>query len=191
MSRRRLVYEGKAKILYEGPEPGTPLGEVLPLSEDVLEIETGFNRPDLTAIYGIAREVAVVTGDELRPPPGVDPEAPAFLQYTSGSTSSPRGVVITHANLVHNSRRIQRCFRTNAESRGVFWLPLYHDMGLIGGVIQTLFCGGTSTLLSPVAFLQRPVRWLQAISRPASPATRRPSTCASTRSSSRARWWRL
>jgi acyl-CoA synthetase (AMP-forming)/AMP-acid ligase II len=98
-------------------------------------------------------------------PPGPEPSSPAFLQYTSGSTSAPKGVVITHANLVHNSARIQRAFRTGPESRGVFWLPLYHDMGLIGGVLQTLYCGGTSMLLSPVAFLQRPVRWLEAISR--------------------------
>ncbi|MDQ3777918.1 MAG: phenylalanine--tRNA ligase subunit beta, partial [Actinomycetota bacterium] len=61
-------------VLEDGPEPGTPLANVLPLAEDVLEIETGFNRPDLPAIYGIAREVAVVTGAELSPPPGADPE---------------------------------------------------------------------------------------------------------------------
>jgi phenylalanyl-tRNA synthetase beta chain len=61
-------------VLEEGLEPGTPLADVLPLVEDVLEVETGFNRPDLTAIYGIAREVALVTGGELAPAPGVDPE---------------------------------------------------------------------------------------------------------------------
>jgi phenylalanyl-tRNA synthetase beta chain len=61
-------------VLEDGPEPGTPLGDVLPLAEDVLEIETAFNRPDLMAIYGIAREVAVVTGGELAPVPGRDPE---------------------------------------------------------------------------------------------------------------------
>jgi phenylalanyl-tRNA synthetase beta chain len=61
-------------VLEDGPEPGTPLADVLPLGDDVLEIETGFNRPDLTSIYGIAREVAVVTGAELAPPPGRDPE---------------------------------------------------------------------------------------------------------------------
>ena len=60
-------------VLPDGPEPGTPLGDVLPLRETVLEIETGFNRPDLTSVYGIAREVAALTGAELAPPPGVDP----------------------------------------------------------------------------------------------------------------------
>ena len=73
--------------------------------------------------------------------------------------------MITHANLLENSARIQASFGSTAESRGVFWLPLFHDMGLIGGVIQTIYCGGSSTLISPVSFLQRPLRWLQAISR--------------------------
>ena len=73
--------------------------------------------------------------------------------------------MITHTNLLENSARIQASFGSTAESRGVFWLPLFHDMGLIGGVIQTIYCGGSSTLISPVSFLQRPLRWLQAISR--------------------------
>ena len=98
-----------------------------------------------------------------------DPEARpgdlAFLQYTSGSTSTPKGVMVTHENLLQNSALIQQSFRATRESRGVFWLPLFHDMGLIGGVVQTLYCGGFSTLMSPVSFLQRPVRWLEAVSR--------------------------
>jgi amino acid adenylation domain-containing protein len=93
------------------------------------------------------------------------PGSPAFLQYTSGSTTAPKGVIVTHGNLLHNSALIRQCFASTEESRGVFWLPLFHDMGLIGGVLQTVYCGGKSTLLSPVAFLQRPLRWLQAISR--------------------------
>ncbi len=97
--------------------------------------------------------------------PGVTPDALAFLQYTSGSTAAPKGVMIGHGNLMANSARIQAVFGSVPGERGVFWLPLFHDMGLIGGVIQTLHCGGASTLLSPVAFLQRPLRWLEAISR--------------------------
>jgi len=97
--------------------------------------------------------------------PDVGPDSLAFLQYTSGSTASPKGVMLTHGNLLHNSAVIRRSFGAGEGSRGVFWLPLFHDMGLIGGVLQTLFCGGYSTLMSPVAFLQRPVRWLEAISR--------------------------
>ncbi|HEY0738300.1 MAG TPA: amino acid adenylation domain-containing protein, partial [Herpetosiphonaceae bacterium] len=97
--------------------------------------------------------------------PAIDGGALAFLQYTSGSTSTPKGVMLTHGNLMHNSSLIQRGFGTNSESRGVFWLPFYHDMGLIGGLIQPIYCGGTSMLLSPVTFLQRPLRWMEAISR--------------------------
>ncbi len=87
--------------------------------------------------------------------PGVSATDLAFLQYTSGSTATPKGVMVSHANLVANSAQIRSCFGSTAESRGVFWLPLFHDMGLIGGVLQTVYCGGSSTLLSPVAFLQR------------------------------------
>ena len=96
---------------------------------------------------------------------GLDVESLAFLQYTSGSTAEPKGVMITHGNLLNNSSSIQNCFNSTPDSRGVFWLPLFHDMGLIGGVIQTIYCGGSSTLLSPVGFLQRPLRWLETISR--------------------------
>ncbi|WP_406694053.1 amino acid adenylation domain-containing protein [Singulisphaera sp. Ch08] len=96
--------------------------------------------------------------------PDVGPATLAFLQYTSGSTAAAKGVMVSHGNLVRNSEWIGGCFASTEASRGVFWLPLHHDMGLIGGVLQTLHCGGTSTLMSPVAFLQRPFRWLQAIS---------------------------
>ena len=89
----------------------------------------------------------------------------AFLQYTSGSTSTPKGVMLTHRNLMHNSALIQRGFGHTRESQGVIWLPPYHDMGLIGGILQPLYAGFPVVLLSPVDFLQRPLRWLQAVSR--------------------------
>lgn len=92
------------------------------------------------------------------------PNKIAFLQYTSGSTSQPRGVMITHENLLHNLYLISRCFRHNSESRGVIWLPPYHDMGLIGGILQPLYAGFPVVLMSPLDFLKNPVRWLQAIS---------------------------
>jgi acyl-CoA synthetase (AMP-forming)/AMP-acid ligase II/3-oxoacyl-(acyl-carrier-protein) synthase/acyl carrier protein len=97
--------------------------------------------------------------------PGVGPDDLAFLQYTSGSTASPKGVMVTHGNLMHNSELIRHTFGTVADGEGVTWLPFHHDMGLIGGVLQTLYCGASSTLMSPAAFLQRPLRWLEAISR--------------------------
>jgi myxalamid-type polyketide synthase MxaB len=89
----------------------------------------------------------------------------ALLQYTSGSTQAPRGVMVTHANLMHNSELIRRHFGHDEHSCGVIWLPPYHDMGLIGGLLQPLYAGFPVVLMSPAAFIQRPLRWLQAVSR--------------------------
>ncbi len=97
--------------------------------------------------------------------PALDGATPTFLQYTSGSTAAPKGVILTHANLLHNSALIHAAFGHTPESRGVIWLPPYHDMGLIGGILQPLYGGFPVTLMSPVAFLQRPLRWLEAITR--------------------------
>ncbi|MGA7892847.1 MAG: condensation domain-containing protein, partial [Candidatus Sulfotelmatobacter sp.] len=106
-----------------------------------------------------------VDGDELWTPPAVSGTDIAFLQYTSGSTAAPKGVMVSHANILHNERMIQNAFDTKPGSVIVGWLPLYHDMGLIGNVLQPLYAGVPCILMSPVAFLQRPLRWLQAISR--------------------------
>ena len=97
--------------------------------------------------------------------PDIDRKTLAFLQYTSGSSGTPKGVMVTHGNLLHNELMIQRAFRQTKESVIVGWLPLYHDMGLIGNVLQPLFTGSRCVLMSHVAFLKRPLRWLQAISR--------------------------
>jgi acyl-CoA synthetase (AMP-forming)/AMP-acid ligase II/acyl carrier protein len=97
--------------------------------------------------------------------PKLNGEQTAFLQYTSGSTSSPKGVVISHRNLLWNAELIRQAFGNTEQSSAVCWLPLYHDMGLIGGVIQPIFCGGTCTLLAPASFLQRPALWLETISK--------------------------
>jgi natural product biosynthesis luciferase-like monooxygenase protein len=96
--------------------------------------------------------------------PEIGAETFAFLQYTSGSTSVPRGVKVTHGNLMHNERFIQQAFNQDEESIILSWLPQYHDMGLIGGLIQPLYLGARCILMSPFSFLQRPQRWLRAIS---------------------------
>jgi myxalamid-type polyketide synthase MxaB len=87
----------------------------------------------------------------------------AFLQYTSGSTSAPRGVMVTHGNLLHNQALITEKFHSSADSVGVIWLPPYHDMGLIGGILQPIYTGMRVVLMPPLAFIQRPYRWLKAI----------------------------
>jgi amino acid adenylation domain-containing protein len=118
--------------------------------------------PELAAARWIAVDALTASDAELPEP---DPESVAFLQYTSGSTSDPKGVRVTHANLVHNERMIGAAFRQDERSVVVGWLPLYHDMGLIGNVLQPLHAGARCVLMSPVAFLQKPLRWLEAIHR--------------------------
>jgi len=97
--------------------------------------------------------------------PGLTDGTLAFLQYTSGSTTEPRGVMVSHGNLVHNVRTIQESLAQSPDSESVNWLPPQHDMGLIGGILVPLYAGMPATLLSAVSFVQRPARWLQAISR--------------------------
>lgn len=88
----------------------------------------------------------------------------AFLQFTSGSTGNPRGVMLSHGNLLSNLRIIGRGFAIRSTDFGIHWLPFYHDMGLIGGILETLYGGATSVFMSPLHFLQKPLRWLKAIS---------------------------
>lgn len=87
----------------------------------------------------------------------------AVLQYTSGSTGSPKGVMLNHANLIANSELIREGFQPAAGTVCMSWLPTYHDMGLVGGILMPLYIGRVDVLTSPMTFLQRPVRWLQAI----------------------------
>jgi amino acid adenylation domain-containing protein len=96
--------------------------------------------------------------------PEIDEDTLAFLQYTSGSSAQPKGVMVTHGNVLYNQRMIRTAFRQSEESVIVSWLPLYHDMGLIGGLLQPLYLGAKCIVMSPVSFLQRPLRWLRAIS---------------------------
>ncbi|HVW47403.1 MAG TPA: fatty acyl-AMP ligase [Solirubrobacterales bacterium] len=98
--------------------------------------------------------------------PGADDLA--FLQYTSGSTQDPRGVMLSHENLLSNSRAITEAFGAGTEGdevRGLIWLPPYHDMGLIGGILQPVHLGKQCVLMSPLTVVKRPQRWLEAISR--------------------------
>ena len=94
----------------------------------------------------------------------VSGSALALLQYTSGSTNHPKGVMISHGNLIHNLAVIYQNFGHNPDRHGVIWLPPHHDMGLIGGILQPIYGGFPVTLMPPESFLRQPVRWLQAIS---------------------------
>jgi len=121
--------------------------------------------PDLQAMHWLNTEQvpAGLEADWRRP--DISSETLAFLQYTSGSTSEPKGVMLSHGNIMHNLKAISHGFQVDSTVMGVFWLPSYHDMGLIGGILEPMYLGGATTLMSPASFLQRPVRWLEAITR--------------------------
>ena len=93
-----------------------------------------------------------------------EPHEAAFIQYTSGSTSAPKGVVLTHLNLAHNLHIITDELDASEDTRVVSWLPQYHDMGLIGSLLGVLYCGGSGHYMSPIAYLQRPMNWIEAVS---------------------------
>src|SRR5688572_23614429 len=96
--------------------------------------------------------------------PSLNADSVAFLQYTSGSTALPRGVIVSHGNLLHNLAAAFTLGENGEDTSSVSWLPVTHDMGLIEGVLQPAFSGCPAYLMAPAAFLQRPVRWLRAIS---------------------------
>ena len=138
------------------------------LTSTMIEKLAGELLPQVPAL-GALRWVAtdrVSEGDETTwRRPDIDSDSVAFLQYTSGSTGSPKGVALTHANLMENSGAIAAALGNNANTVGVTWLPLYHDMGLIGHVLQVIYVGCQLNLMSPLDFLQRPLRWLHAVSK--------------------------
>ena len=97
--------------------------------------------------------------------PKLDANSLGVLQYTSGSTGSPKGVMLTQGNLIANSQLILEAFQPDRPIVGMTWLPTYHDMGLVGGILMPLFMGRVNVMMSPMTFLQRPARWLQGISK--------------------------
>ena len=148
------------KVVYDA-RPAIALTTQMVMSE----IESGLGEyPDLKALRWIAADgLASHWSSEWR---DLNPDAStlAFLQYTSGSTANPKGVMVSHGNLLHNEELIQRAFGQSSASIIVGWLPLFHDMGLIGNVIQPLYAAAECMLFSPMSFLQRPFRWLETIS---------------------------
>ncbi|HEY9770713.1 MAG TPA: fatty acyl-AMP ligase [Coleofasciculaceae cyanobacterium] len=98
-------------------------------------------------------------------PPKINGDTLAFLQYTSGSTGQPKGVMVTHGNVLHNSEVIYQSFGHHDRTKILMWLPMFHDMGLIGGVMQPLYAGLPAVLMSPIALAQKPFLWLQALSK--------------------------
>ncbi len=172
------LYAGVAVVPAYPPRPNRPMTRlqaivadaearvVLTTTHILSNMERWFaHAPELQALRWLATDnIASDMVEEWRDP-AVNSDMLAFLQYTSGSTAASRGVMLTHANLLHNLALIRRQFGLTSDSRGMIWLPPYHDMGLIGGLLEPLYGGAPVTLMSPIIFLQRPFRWLQAISR--------------------------
>ena len=110
-------------------------------------------------------EEAVLGDPQAWTAPDIEADSTAMIQYTSGSTRSPKGVVLTHRNLMHNLEVIRQAWWGDDTSVGVYWLPPHHDMGLIGVVLEIPYVGASAVLMSPTAFIKRPMRWLEAVSR--------------------------
>jgi acyl-CoA synthetase (AMP-forming)/AMP-acid ligase II len=172
------LYGGVAAVPAYPPRSNRTLPRLRAIARDArpaVALTTSALLPSIQAVAGQVPELAGVgclATDELDSrlaaewtDPGANGDTLAFLQYTSGSTSAPKGVMVSHGNLLHNETMIQRAFGQSEHSRIVGWLPLYHDMGLIGNVLQPLYLGVPCVLMSPVTFLQRPLAWLRAISR--------------------------
>jgi acyl-CoA synthetase (AMP-forming)/AMP-acid ligase II len=121
--------------------------------------------PDLDSLHCLTTDNSNPSCIQAWQAPLLNSNSLAFLQYTSGSTGNPKGVMVSHGNLLHNMQVIQKGFGNTEQTIGMGWLPLFHDMGLIGNVLQPLYLGISCILMSPVDFLQKPLRWLQAISK--------------------------
>ena len=121
----------------------------------------GLLRRRVATLHAVVAADAVA--DEPRPPRPGAADDPALIQYTSGSTGHPKGVLLSHGNLLANVRAIQQRLEVGPGDVAVSWLPLYHDMGLIGAWLGALYLGIPLALMSPLAFLSRPIRWLRAL----------------------------
>jgi thioester reductase-like protein len=169
------LYAGITAVPVYPPTPGqldTTLPRLLAIARDAdvrLALSTRVIGHALQPLLAPSSSLTWIATDEvdegsldrLRP----SASAPVVLQYTSGSTGEPKGVIVSHANLLHDQRAIRAAFGHDQSPSGVSWLPTYHDMGLMGKVLQTIYLGTTTSLLSPLAFIKQPLRWLEAISR--------------------------
>jgi acyl-CoA synthetase (AMP-forming)/AMP-acid ligase II len=159
------------------PRPGrpAPIVEAIARNSGVHLVVTRTQQADAIrqvlaaspVLSGLALEIDAVLaaagrGRSLPNPPSA--QDIAFLQYTSGSTSMPKGVVVRHGNLLANERMISEGMATDHETDCVSWLPHYHDMGLIGSLLHPLYSGASCHTMAPTTFLKRPLRWLRTIS---------------------------
>ncbi|MGG6293713.1 beta-ketoacyl synthase N-terminal-like domain-containing protein [Leptolyngbya sp. AN02str] len=171
------LYGGAIAVPAYPPRPNRSLERLQAIAKDaqpLVVLTTSAILPSLkrqaTALAELNRLIWIATDEiclqtaEQWQTPFLAPNTLAILQYTSGSTAAPKGVMITHAHALCNLALMRDRFEMTSTSRGVIWLPPYHDMGLVGGLLQPLYVGAPVCLMAPVMFLQKPLRWLQAIS---------------------------
>ncbi|MEL6470726.1 MAG: fatty acyl-AMP ligase [Cyanobacteria bacterium J06623_4] len=127
--------------------------------------ETFAATPPLNQVHWIATDQLDTIPASTWQLPALDSDTLAYLQYTSGSTGLPKGAMISHGNVLDNLDLIYKTCQYTEKDIGICWLPLYHDLGLVGAVIQPVYAGGPVVMMSPVDFILKPFRWLQAISR--------------------------
>ncbi|WP_353931428.1 AMP-binding protein [Okeanomitos corallinicola TIOX110] len=138
----------------------------LTVSSILEQIQSKFaQEPEFADMQLLATDNIPVSQASDWQPAQIDRDTLAFLQYTSGSTGKPKGVMVSHGNLRQNSKYMQQIWEYDSQSVMVTWLPVFHDMGLIYGVLQPLYAGFPCYMMAPASFIQKPIRWLQAISR--------------------------
>ncbi|MCH7727094.1 MAG: AMP-binding protein [Planctomycetes bacterium] len=175
------MYAGVMAVPATYPKPRRPMPRLeaiagdcqasvaLTTSQCLTTLDLGRTSPVLESIEWVATDA--ISDDIARQwqQNQICKEDLAFLQYTSGSTSDPKGVMVSHENVMHNLKMIHKGFGFEQfdfeEDTAIFWLPAYHDMGLIGGILEPVYVFGESVLMSPTTFLQRPLKWLQTISK--------------------------
>jgi acyl-CoA synthetase (AMP-forming)/AMP-acid ligase II len=168
------LYAGAVAVPTYPNRPRRPLSHILNIVHDteaVAALTTGAQlremeaalaaEPALRELRWLASDRVDMAGATRWQQPHIEPESLAYIQYTSGSTGRPKGVMISHANVIANQRMITEGFEHTQRLVGFGWLPLYHDMGLIGLVLQTAYLGRPSILMAPASFLQQPLRWLR------------------------------
>lgn len=170
-------YSGRVAVPAYPPRPNRGTDRLTGIIQDAIPtVALTSSEVKTSALHHFVKEKAfqaltIITTDASSNEPQkwqpltLDPGMLAVLQYTSGSTSVPKGVQVTHANLMHNEELIRKAFGQTQHDRVIGWLPVYHDMGLMGNVLQPLYCGAESILMPPTSFIQNPIRWLAAISR--------------------------
>ncbi|MFI9722930.1 amino acid adenylation domain-containing protein [Streptomyces sp. NPDC052396] len=157
------LYAGAVAVPCDEPRPGPGAERLAGIRDDArpaLALASAPTGPATLDVAGIPDSAADAWRD-----PGAGPDELAFLQYTSGSTRQPRGVMVSHGNLLANERSIEAACGHDRDSVFVGWAPFFHDMGLVANLLQPLYLGSLSVLMPPLAFLQRPARWLRAVSR--------------------------